>query len=58
MGVLAKEKIYGKIVEVRKKCDRVMAIVLTLSREVMQVIRAYGHKAENQTQRKFVFVIK
>ena len=32
----------GNVVEVRRKSDRVMAIVLTLDREVMLVICAYG----------------
>ena len=37
-----KEEISGNIVEVRRKSDRVMAIVVTLGREVMRVICAYG----------------
>ena len=35
IGILVKEKISGNIVEVRRKSDRVMTIVLTLGREVM-----------------------
>ena len=42
------------VVAVRRKSDRVMAVVLTLGREVMRV----GHKAEDHTQRKFVFMMK
>ena len=30
-----KEEISGNVVEVRRKCERVMAIVLILAREVM-----------------------
>ena len=37
-----KEEISGNVVEVRRKSDRVMAIVPTLGREVMHVICAYG----------------
>ena len=37
VGILVKEKISGNVVEVRRKSDRVMAIVLTLGREVMRV---------------------
>ena len=33
-----KEEICGNVVEVRRKSDRVMAIVLTLGGEVMRVI--------------------
>ena len=42
VGVLVKEEISGNVVEVRRKSDRVMAIVLTLGKEVMRVICAYG----------------
>ena len=34
-----------------------MAIVLTLGREEMRIC-AYGPQAKNQTQRKFVFMMK
>ena len=37
-----KEEISGNVVEVRRKSDRVMVIVLTLGREVMCIICAYG----------------
>ena len=42
VGILVKEKISGNVVEVKRKSDRVMAIVLTFGREVMRVICAYG----------------
>ena len=41
VGILVKEKISGNFVEVRRKSDRVMAIVLTLDREVMRIC-GYG----------------
>ena len=42
VAILVKEEISGNVVEVRRKSDRVMAIVLTLFREVIQIICAYG----------------
>ena len=54
--ILVKEEIPGNVVEVRRKSDRVMAIVLTLGRKVMQIICAYG--PQSQTQKKWVFVKK
>ena len=54
-----KEEISGNVVEVKRKSERVMAIVLTLGREVMCIICVcMGHKVEDQTQRKFVFMMK
>ena len=41
VGILVKEKISGNVVEVRRKTDGVMAIVLTLGREVIRIICAY-----------------
>ena len=41
VGILVNEEIYGNIVELRRKSDRVMAIVLTLGREVMALVRVY-----------------
>ena len=35
IGILVKKEIPGNVVEVRRKSDSVMAIVLTLGREVM-----------------------
>ena len=53
-----KEEISGNVVEVKRKSDRVMAIVLTLGREVMRIICAYGPQSEDQMQRKFIFIVK
>ena len=41
-GILAKKEISGNVVEVRRKRDNVMTIVLTLGREVIRIICAYG----------------
>ena len=40
--ILVKEEISGNVVEVRRKSNRVMAIVLTSGREVIRIICAYG----------------
>ena len=58
VGILVKEEISGNAVKVRSKSDRVMAIVLTLGGEVMRILCGMGYKAEYQTQRKFVFMMK
>ena len=41
VGILVKEVIFENVVEVRRKCDRVIAIVQTLGREVIRMICAY-----------------
>ena len=55
VGILVKEKISGNVVEVRRKSDRVMAIVLTLGREVMRVICAYGPQSGRPDAEKVRF---
>ena len=40
IGVLVKEEISGNVVKVKKKVTNVMAIVLTLGREVIRIICA------------------
>ena len=52
---MAKKKISGNVVEVRRKSDRVMAIVLTLGREVIHVIRAYGPQSGRPDAEKVHF---
>ena len=42
VGILVKEEISENVVEVRRKSDRKMVIVLTLVRKVMRTICAYG----------------
>ena len=53
-----KKEISENVVKVRRKSDRVTAIVLTLSKEVIQLYVSMGHKAEGQTQRNLVFMMK
>ena len=55
VGILVKEEISGSIVEVRRKSDRVMAIVLTLRREVMRIICAYGPQSGRPDTEKVRF---
>ena len=55
VGILVKEKISGNAVEVRRKSDRVMAIVLILGREVMRVICAYGPQSGRTDAEKVHF---
>ena len=55
VGILVKEEISGNVVEVRRKSDRVMAIVLTLGREVMRVICAYGPRSGRPDAEKVRF---
>ena len=50
-----KEEISGNVVEVRRKSDRVMAIVLTLGREVMRVICSYGPQSGRPDAEKVRF---
>ena len=53
--ILVKEEISGNVVEVGRKSDRVMAIVLTLGREVMRVICAYGPQSGRPDAEKVHF---
>ena len=46
VGILVKENIWVKVVEVRGKSDRVMAIVLVFEKEVIRVIYAYASRME------------
>ena len=42
VGILVKEELCEKVVEVRRRCDRVMAIGLVFEEEVVSVICAYA----------------
>ena len=44
--------------EVKRKSDRVMAIVLALGREVIQIICAYRPQSGRPVTEKFVFTMK
>ena len=50
-----KEEISGNVVKVRRKSDKVMAIVLTLGREVMRIICAYGPQSGRPDAEKVRF---
>ena len=58
VGISVKEEISGNVVEVRRKSDRVMAIMLTLGREVMRVICAYGPQSGRPDAEKVHFYDK
>ena len=49
---MVKEEISGNVVEVKRKSDQVVAIVLTLGREVMRIICAYGLQSERPDTEK------
>ena len=53
--ILMKEEISGNVVEVRRKSDRAMAVVLTLGREIMQIICAYGPQSGRPEAEKVRF---
>ena len=55
VGILVKEEIARNVVEIRRKSDRVMAIVLTLDREVMRIICAYGPQKRETRRRESLF---
>ena len=42
VGVLVKEELCEKLVEVRRKSDRVMTVVLAFEEEVVRIICVYG----------------
>ena len=50
-----KEEISGDVAEIRRKSDRVMAIVLTLGSEVMRVICVYGPQSGRPDAEKVRF---
>ena len=55
---MVKQEISGNVVEVRKKSDKVMAIVLTLGREIMRIICAYGPQSKKPDAEKVRFYDK
>ena len=52
VGVLVKEELCEKVVEVRRKSDRVMAIVLVFEEEVVRVICGYGPQSGRTSAEK------
>ena len=58
VGILVTEEIFGNVVKVRRKSDRVMAIVLSLGREKMRIICANGPRSGRPDAEKDVFMMK
>ena len=58
VGILVKEEISGNVVEIRRKSDKVMVIVLTLGKEVMRVVSAYGPQSGRSDEEKVCFYDK
>ena len=54
-GVLVKEELCEKVVEVRRKSDIVMTVVMALEEEVVRIIRVYGPQS-GRTCRKRAFL--
>ena len=55
VGILVIEEISGNLVKVGRKSDRVMAIAITLGREVMPIIFAYGPQSGRPHAKKVRF---
>ena len=53
--ILVKEEISGNVVRVRRKKDKVMAIVLTLGTEVIRIICAYEPQRERSYTERVLF---
>ena len=56
VGVLVKEELCEKLVEVRRKNDRVMTVVLAFEEEVVRIV-CMAHKVAGQVRRKSVFMM-
>ena len=57
VGILVKEEIFGNVVEVRRKSNRAMAIVLTLSKEVViRIVCGYGPQIAMTRHRESSFL--
>ena len=52
VGILVKEELCEKVVEVRRRCDRVMAIGLVFEEEMVRVICAYAPLTEKPEAEK------
>jgi len=55
VGILIKEELCEKVVEVRRKSDRVMAVVLIFEEVVVRVICAHGPQSGRSEEEKDVF---
>ena len=55
VGILVKEEISGSVVEVRRRSDRVMSIVLIIGKELIRVLCAYGPQSGRPEPEKDCF---
>ena len=55
VGVLVKEEVCEKVVDVRRKSDRAMVVVLAFGEQVVRVISAYGPQAGRPLEEKHRF---
>ena len=58
VGILVKEELCENVVEIRRRCDRVMAIGLVFEEEVVRVICAYGSQRRKPDARRRHFMRK
>ena len=52
VGILVKEELCEKVIDVRRKSDRVMVAVLAFRKQVIRVISAYGPQAGRPLKEK------
>ena len=55
VGVLVKKELCEKVVEVQRKSDRVMTVVMALEEEVVRIICAYGPQSGRTGAKKKLF---
>ena len=55
VGISVKEELCEKVVEVRRRCDRVMAIGLVFEEEVVRIICAYAPQSGKPDAEKEIF---
>ena len=46
-----------KVVEVRRRSDRVMMVVFVLEEEVLRIIYVYAHRVAERLQKKSIFMM-
>ena len=55
VGVLVKEELCEKVVEVRRRSDRVMTVVMVLEEELLRIICVYGPESGRTAAEKQYF---
>ena len=55
VGILIKEELCEKVVDVRRKSDRVMVVVLAFGKQIIRVISAYGPQPGRPLEEKHRF---